>query len=260
MIGKTVSHYRIIEKIGEGGMGIVYKALDLNLDRFAALKFLPPHLSSSEEKERFIHEAKTASASDHINICTIYEIDEIKGETGDGQLFISMAYYEGETLKCKIEKGRLKINETLEIIIQITEGLKKAHKKGIVHRDIKPANIIISEDGVAKILDFGIAKLSGGTQFKSSGSTFGSLEYMSPEQIEGDELDQQTDIWSLGVILYEMITGERPFQGDYNEAVIYSILNEEPRTVSNLISDFGYDLSRIINRQSKRKKLIDINI
>jgi serine/threonine-protein kinase len=151
MIGKTISHYKILEKLGGGGMGVVYKAQDLKLDRFVALKFLPPHLTTSEEeKQRFIHEAKAASALDHNNICTIYEIDE----TDDGQLFICMAFYEGETLDKRIQEKPLPIEDAIDIVIQIAQGLAKAHEKGIVHRDIKPANIILTNDGVVKILDF----------------------------------------------------------------------------------------------------------
>jgi len=241
MIGKTISHYKILEKIGSGGMGIVYKAQDLKLDRFVALKFLPPHLTSSEEeKQRFIHEAKAASSLDHNNICAIHEIDETKpapGEPGDGQLFISMAYYEGETLKLKIEKGKGKIEEAVDYTIQIAKGLQEAHQSGIIHRDIKPANIIITNKGEAKVLDFGLAKLKGQTKLTKSGSTAGTVAYMSPEQAKGDEVDHRTDIFSLGVMLYEMISGELPFKGDYDQAVVYSILNEKPEPLNIEIPD-----------------------
>ncbi len=168
MIGKTISHYKILEKLGEGGMGIVYKAQDTKLDRFVALKFLPKQFSvNQEEKNRFIHEAKAAAALDHNNICAVHEIDETK----DGQMYIAMACYEGETLKEKIEKGPLKIDLSLDFAIQIAEGLKKAHQKNIIHRDIKSANIIITKDGVAKILDFGLAKLKGHTKITKEGTT-----------------------------------------------------------------------------------------
>ncbi|MCI0559585.1 MAG: serine/threonine protein kinase, partial [Nitrososphaera sp.] len=211
MIGQTISHYKILEKLGGGGMGVVYKAQDLKLDRFVALKFLPPHLSADEdEKKRFIHEAKAASALDHPNICAIYEIDE----TEDGQMFIAMAYYEGETLKKKIERGPLPIDQTIDLAIQIAQGLAKAHKHGITHRDIKPANVMITNEGVAKIVDFGLAKLAGQTKLTKSGMTVGTVAYMSPEQARGEEVDHRTDIWALGVVLYEMITGQLPFKGE----------------------------------------------
>ena len=245
MIGKTISHYKITEKLGEGGMGIVYKAQDLKLDRFVALKFLPPHLTTSEEeKQRFIHEAKAASSLDHNNICAIYEIDE----TEDGQLFISMAYYEGETLDKRIKDKPLPIEETIDISIQIAQGLTKAHEKEIVHRDIKPANIMLTADSVVKILDFGLAKLSTLTKLTKEGTTLGTIAYMSPEQTRGDEVDQKTDIWSLGVILYEMITGQLPFKGEYESAIIYSIVNDTQEPVTALRSGVPMELERIINK------------
>ena len=231
MIGKTVSHYKILQKLGEGGMGVVYKAQDTKLDRFVALKFLPPHVSADEEEmKRFIHEAKAASKLDHNNICTVYEVDE----TEDGQMFIAMACYEGEILKRKIRKGPFKIDETLNIAIQVSEGLKKAHKKGIVHRDIKPANIFLTAEGVVKILDFGLAKFSGRTKLTKTGTTLGTVAYMSPEQTRGENVDHRTDIWSLGVIIYEMITGQLPFKGDYEQAIVFSILNEEPESIPGI--------------------------
>ncbi len=224
MIGKTISHYKILEKLGGGGMGVVYKAKDTNLDRTVALKFLPPHmLADKEAEQRFISEAKAASSFDHPNICTIYEIDK----TDDNQLFIAMACYEGETLKKKIEKGPFKIEEAIDIASQVAEGLKRAHKKEIVHRDIKPANIFITNNGIVKILDFGLAKVSSQAQITTMGTTMGTIAYMSPEQTKGDQVDHRTDIWSFGVVLYEMLTGELPFKGDYDQAIIYSILNEE---------------------------------
>jgi serine/threonine protein kinase len=224
-IGKTVSHYKILEKIGGGGMGMVYKAQDLRLDRFVALKFLPPHLSMDNEgKQRFIQEAKAASALDHPNICTIHEINE----TEEGQMYIVMSYCEGETLKQKLKniplsppsKGDsgacrgLPVDVCLDYAIQIAQGLSKAHEQGIVHRDIKPANIMITNDGIVKILDFGIAKLAGATMMTREGTTKGTVSYMSPEQIRGKNVDQRADIWSLGVLLYEMLSGEQPFKGD----------------------------------------------
>ena len=229
--GQTISHYRITEKLGQGGMGVVYKAEDSKLERTVALKFLPPHLSNQEEeKKRFIHEAKAASALEHNNICIIHEIDETK----DGQLFIVMSYLEGKTLREKIDVSPLKVDDAISIIIQTAEGLKLAHEKGIIHRDIKPANIFITNDGVVKILDFGLAKAKGQTQLTKMGSTLGTVDYMSPEQATGNTTDRRTDIWSLGVMFYEMITGQRPFEGEYEQAVIYSILNTEPESIPEI--------------------------
>jgi serine/threonine protein kinase/Tfp pilus assembly protein PilF len=229
MIGKTISHYKILERIGGGGMGVVYKAEDTKLKRLVALKFLPPAFATDPTtKERFIHEAQSASALQHNNICAIHEIDE----TEDGQMYIVMDYYEGETLKLKIEKGKLKIDESMDIAIQIAQGLQKAHEKGIIHRDIKPANIMITTDGEARILDFGLAKFKGQTKITKSGSTVGTVAYMSPEQAKGDEVDNKSDIWSTGVMLYEMQTGKLPFDADYDQALIYSIINEEPEPLN----------------------------
>jgi serine/threonine protein kinase len=237
MIGKTISHYRIIEQLGAGGMGVVYKAEDTKLKRTVALKFLPPELTRDPDaKSRFIREAQAASSLDHPNICTIHEINETEPAPGEpgGQLFIVMACYEGETLKLKIEKGKLKIEEAIDYVIQIAQGLARAHEEGIVHRDIKPANIVITDRGEVKILDFGLAKLAGQAQLTKDSSTLGTVAYMSPEQLSGKEVDQRTDIWSLGVVLYEMLTGHLPFKGDYEQAVVYVILNEEPKSLGNI--------------------------
>jgi len=230
MIGKTISHYKILEELGRGGMGVVYKALDTKLDRFVALKFLPHYFSSDQQREnRFIREAKAASALDHPNICVIHEFDE----TEDGQMFIVMAYYEGESLRDKLERGKLRIDETIDIITQIANGLARAHEAGITHRDIKPSNIIITKHGEVKIVDFGLAKMSRDSQITKNGATPGTVAYMSPEQTMGTSVDHRTDIWSLGVVLYEMLTGELPFKGDYDQAVIYSILKEAPEPVTS---------------------------
>jgi serine/threonine-protein kinase len=245
MIGTVVSHYKIIEKLGSGGMGIVYKAQDLKLDRFVALKFLPPHLTTSDdEKQRFIHEAKAASALQYNNICAIHEIDE----TEDGQIFICMDYYEGETLDKKINEKPLPIEEAINIVIQIAQGLAKAHEKEIVHRDIKPANIMLTKEGVVKVLDFGLAKLSTQTKLTKEGTTLGTIAYMSPEQTRGEKVDHHSDIWSLGVVLYEMITGQLPFKGDYDQAVIYGIANEQPEPITGLRTGVSLELERIVNR------------
>jgi len=244
MIGKTISHYRILEKIGEGGMGVVYKAEDIRLGRTVALKFLPPELTrDAQAKERFIREARAASALDHTNICTIYEINE-----ADGQTFIAMAYVEGESLQERIQAGPMDPDEVLGIAIQIARGLGEAHEKGIVHRDIKPANIMMSAKDQAKIMDFGLAKLIGTREITEGESTPGTIAYMSPEQSRGEGVDHRTDIWSLGVVLYEMLTGQRPFKGDYYQAVVYSILNEEPEPVHRVRPDLPPGLRKIIAR------------
>jgi tetratricopeptide (TPR) repeat protein len=251
MVGKTISHYKITEKLGEGGMGVVYKAQDLKLDRFVALKFLPPHLTTSEdEKQRFIHEAKAASALQHNNICAIHEIDE----TDDDQIFICMDYYEGETLDKRIKEKPFPIEETIDIAIQIAQGLAKAHEKEIVHRDIKPANIMLTADGVVKILDFGLAKLSTQTKLTKESTTLGTVSYMSPEQVKGDEVDYRTDIWSLGVLIYEMLTGQFPFKGDYEQAVVYSIINEASEPLTSRRTGLPLELERIVNKALTKDK------
>jgi serine/threonine protein kinase/Tfp pilus assembly protein PilF len=250
MVGKKISHYKIIEKLGEGGMGVVYKAEDTKLKRTVALKFLPAHLVTDQEaKDRFIREARAASALDHNNICNIHEIDE----TGGGQLFIAMACYEGESLKEKIECGPFKIENSIDITIQISQGLQRAHEKGIIHRDIKPSNIFITTDGIVKIIDFGLAKLTGKTVLTKEGSTLGTIDYMSPEQTRGEEIDHRTDIWSLGVILYEMITGQSPFKGDYEQAVMYSIVNEKPEPITGLRTGVPMELERIVKKALAKK-------
>ena len=209
-------------------MGVVYKAQDIKLDRLVALKFLPPHLTSeSEEKERFIHEAKAASALNHPNITTIHEIDEF-----EGQMFIVMEYCEGKTLKQIIEKETLSIKKVLDIGIQVCEGLTAAHKKEIVHRDIKSDNIMLIKEGQVKIMDFGLAKLKGATKLTKTRSTLGTLAYMSPEQAQGEEVDSRSDIFSFGVVLYELLTGKLPFAGEHQAAIIYSIINEEPQPIA----------------------------
>ncbi|MCX6169972.1 MAG: protein kinase [Ignavibacteriales bacterium] len=225
MIGKTISHYRITEKLGGGGMGVVYKAEDIKLHRTVALKFLPPELTRNEDaKKRFFQEAQAASSLQHNNVCTIHDIDE----TEDGQIFICMACYEGETLRQKIVNGKLRIEEIIDYSKQIAEGLQKAHENGIIHRDIKPENIFITKDGVIKILDFGLAKLSASTMVTKINETVGTASYMSPEQASGTQVDHRTDIWALGVILFEILTGGLPFKSDYEQAMIYSILHEHP--------------------------------
>jgi serine/threonine protein kinase/Flp pilus assembly protein TadD len=247
--GQIISHYRITEKLGAGGMGEIYKAEDIKLKRTVALKFLPSSFSSdSESKKRLIHEAQAASSLDHPNICNIYEI----GETDDELLFISMALYEGETLKDKIAKGPIAIDEAIKITLQICEGLEKAHKNDIIHRDIKPANIFITNDGIVKILDFGLAKSKGQTQLTQMGSTVGTVDYMSPEQATGSIVDKKTDIWSLGVVFYEMLTGQRPFAAEYEQAVIYSILNTEP-DLSKVSKELATIISGAVNKSLEQR-------
>ncbi|MBP2681331.1 MAG: Serine/threonine protein kinase, partial [Candidatus Krumholzibacteriota bacterium] len=210
MIGKKVLHYTITEKLGQGGMGVVFKAEDTKLDRIVALKFLPAQaLADESDKARFIHEARSAAALHHPNICTVYEINET-----EDQFFISMAYLPGGSLKDRIEKGPVGAEDTLKIAIQIAKGLQAAHEKQIIHRDIKPTNIMFSESGAATVLDFGLAKSKHQTHVTKLGTTMGTVAYMSPEQTRGDDVDHRSDIWSLGVMLYEMTTGRRPFRGD----------------------------------------------
>ena len=226
-------------------MGVVYRARDTKLDRDVALKFLPPELTRDPEaKARFIHEARAASALDHPNICTIHAIDE----TPEGQMFLVMPAYEGIPLNKKIEQAPLPINEAIDIAIQIADGLQSAHEKGIVHRDIKSSNIFITSKGQVKVMDFGLARSAGMTQVTRTGTTVGTVPYMSPEQARGEKVDHRTDIWSLGVIIYEMVTGQMPFRSDYKEAVIYAIIHEEPLPVTGIRSGVPIELERVIQK------------
>ena len=212
-------------------MGVVYKAQDNKLDRTVALKFLPQYVGTDEtEKQRFINEAKAASALDHSNICAIHSIEE----TDDGNLFIVMAYYEGMSLKQKIEEGSLSLKDVANYAIQIVSGIQKAHEKGVIHRDLKPANIFITIDDQVKIIDFGLAKAAEQTLLTKSGATLGTVPYMSPEQARGEKVDHRTDIWSLGVVMYEMITRQRPFKSDHEMALVYSIIKEDPLPVTDI--------------------------
>jgi len=250
MIGKTISHYKIIEKIGGGGMGVIYKAEDTKLKRTVALKFLPHEFSDDPTaKKRFVQEAQSASSLDHPNICTLHEIDE----TDEGQLFIAMACYEGETLKHRIKKGPLEVNAAIDITLGVAKGLTKAHSTGIVHRDIKPANIFITSDEQVKILDFGLAKLAGTSRITKTESITGTVAYMSPEMVRAEDMDHRTDVWSLGVVLYEMLTGKLPFKGDNWEAIMYAISNTAPIPVTQLRNDVPASLERVIGKMLQKK-------
>ena len=254
LIGQSLHHYEVTEWLGGGGMGLVYKARDTRLHRMVALKFLPPQWSrESTAKPRFVYEARAASALDHANICTIFEINE----TASGQLFIAMAYYDGETLKHKIARGPMAVDDVIEIALQIGQGLMQAHERGIVHRDIKPDNVIVTSEGVVKIVDFGLAKLSERDDIIRTGATLGTVAYMSPEQAQGDEVDHRTDLWSLGVLLHEMLTGERPFKGPYEAAIIYGIINEDPvpleKVRPNLPPLFGHIVHNLLRKDPKQR-------
>jgi tetratricopeptide (TPR) repeat protein len=245
MIGKTISHYKIIGKLGAGGMGVVYKAQDLTLDRFVALKVLPPHLSADESaRGRFIHEAKAASALEHPNIAAIHGIVE----SPNGQTFIVMPCYEGTTLSEMLEEGTLSVEEATEIVVQIASGLAKAHEKGMVHRDIKPANVFITDDGHAKVLDFGLAKWEGQTRLTKTGATVGTAFYMSPEQAQGRETGAQSDVFSLGAVFYEMLTGVPPFDAGHELSVLYKIMNEDAPPLSSHRDDLPDDFQRVIDK------------
>lgn len=245
MLSKTISHYKILEKLGNGGMGVVYKAVDTKLNRFVALKFLLPNVSANQNrKKRFINEAKVTAALEHNNICNIHEI----GEMENGQLYIAMAYYDGETLNKKIACRSLSLVFAIKIGIQVSQGLSSVHEVGIIHRDIKPANLMITNRGEVKILDFGLAKVVGWAESSKEDSTFGTISYMSPEQTLGLEVDNRTDIWSLGVVLYEMVTGQVPFKWDYEQAVFYSILNEDAVPITDLQANAPLELEQIVNK------------
>ncbi len=249
MIGKTIAHYRITEKLGSGGMGDVYRAEDTELGRPVALKFLPRELTLDEvARQRFKHEAQAASSLDHPNVGTIYQILE-----SDGRSFIAMACYERGSLKERIGEGPMAIEQAVDVATQIAQGLAKAHEKGIVHRDVKPANIMFAEDDCVKIVDFGLAKLAGQTVLTKSGTTLGTIAYMSPEQARGEGVDHRADLWAIGVILYEMVVGERPFAGDYDQAVVYSILNTEPEPMASRRADVPTALAHVVERALEKE-------
>ncbi len=244
LIGQTVSHYKILEKLGEAGMGVVFKADDFTLTRTVALKFLPHGLEAQEpERARFLQEARAAAILNHPNICTIHEIAEV-----EGQQFIVMEFVEGKTIRREIEDGKLKIEDCIRYGIQIGEALKEAHDKGIVHRDIKAENIMVNTRNQVKVMDFGLAKLKGSLKLTKTSSTVGTLAYMAPEQIEGGEVDARSDIFSFGVLLYEMLTGHMPFRGEHEAAVMYSIVNEEPEPLQRYVPDAPPELLHLLSR------------
>ena len=249
-IGDQVAQYRITEKLGEGGMGLVFKAKDTKLGRDVALKFLQPNLIRNEEsRRRFVNEARAASRVNHPGICTIHEI----GATAHGQLFIAMEFYEGETLEQRISRGMIPLDDALDIAIKIGEGLQQAHAAGIVHRDIKPANIMITPRGAVKILDFGLAKLAGESKHTRTGAVFGTQAYMSPEQTQGREADQRSDIWSLGVMLYEMVTEQLPFSSEYEQGLAFAVVSNRHVPVKRVNTEAPKALSDVIDRCLMKK-------
>ena len=248
--GTMISHYRVEEMIGAGGMGVVYRAVDTRLKRMVALKFLPPHLlCDAEAKTRFEHEAQAASALSHPNITTIYEIDE-----DGGRCFIAMEYVDGNSIKDMLRDKNLFLDEVLDLAIQTGEGLAAAHKKEVVHRDVKSDNIMVTADGRVKIMDFGLAKLRGATRLTRTSTTVGTLQYMSPEQAQGKDTDERSDIFSFGVVLYEMITGRLPFKGENEAAVIHSVLSDTPEPLARYKADVPEALQRIVEKALYKNK------
>src|SRR5215472_8217454 len=250
-VGRVLSHYRLEEPLGQGGMGLLYRATDLKLARAVVIKLLARHLVSDETaKARFIREARAASALDHPNIATVYEIGEAEGE-----LFIAMALYDGETLRQRLEKGRLGVKEALDVLRQVALGLEAAHRAGIVHRDIKPANILMTTTGTVKLLDFGLAKLVSDSQpqaMTQAGQTMGTVLYMSPEQLRGGSVDARADLWALGVLAYEVLAGISPFQTDSNAGTVARILHEDPpslTTVPNVPDWLAQLVSRLLRKE-----------
>ena len=252
IINKNILHYNILEKIGEGGMGVVYLAEDLKLKRKVAIKFLPNYISADEEeRKRFEIEAQAAASLNHPNIATVHSIEEAEDMNGNIQTFIVMEYIEGKELKDVIKSystNPLQINEIINYAVQIASGLETAHRKGIIHRDIKSSNLMITDEGIVKIMDFGLAKVGKGVQLTKMGTTIGTAAYMSPEQARGEEVDNRTDIWSFGVVLYEMLTGELPFKGDYDQAIIYSIMNHEPESLQKYLPEISSGILKIIDK------------
>ena len=270
MVGRTFSHYQVLERLGEGGMGVVYKGEDLRLRRNVALKFLPRHTPIKQDfRRRFFHEAQAASALNHPNICTIYDIDEANDE-----VFIVMEYVDGVTLRRWMDRlhdgitavsGNV-MEEVLGILTQIADGLGKAHEHGIVHRDLKPENLMVTKDGRIKIMDFGLAKLLGASKLTRTGSTMGTVPYMSPEQIQGMPTDARSDIFSFGVLMYEMIAGRRPFVADHEAAVIYEIIHVEPRPLHEVVTGCDPEITGIVmkclqkDRTQRIQSLSDVHL
>ncbi|MDP1675260.1 MAG: protein kinase [Bacteroidota bacterium] len=249
MIERTISHFKIIEKLGEGGMGVVYKAQDTRLDRIVALKFLPHYINDDENgKQRFIQEAKAASAINHPNVCVVYDIEE-----ADGEQFIAMEYVDGVTLREKYHNANISINETIAYAIQIGNALQEAHKKGVIHRDVKPDNIMVNGNDQIKIMDFGLAKLKNSILQTRKSTTVGTLAYMSPEQIEGNEIDHRADIFAFGIVFYEMLTQHLPFRGDHEASITYSILHEDFQPLSKYLPDAPSDIIHIIKRALEKE-------
>ena len=269
MVGKIISNYRILSRLGEGGMGVVYKAEDTKLDRLVALKFLPSHLTDDETAlNRLLKEAKSASKINHQNVCTIYDIKEYENTQ-----YIVMEYVEGQTLKNKIKAsispplkvvnpaqcggdlgGCLSRNESIDYSIQICNALKSAHDKDIIHRDIKSENIMINTNNVIKVMDFGIAWIKDEARFTKTSTTAGTTAYMAPEQIKGEETDHRVDIWAFGVVLFEMLTGKFPFKGEYKAAISYSIVNTEPESLNIFRADLPVEIEQIVNKALEKDR------
>ncbi|HET9269610.1 MAG TPA: serine/threonine-protein kinase, partial [Vicinamibacterales bacterium] len=244
LIDSVVGQYQVLSRLGGGAMGVVYKARDTKLGRLVALKFLPPEWSHDEDaKQRFVREAQAASSTDHANICTVHDIQS----TEDGRLFIVMAHYEGQTLKQRLAGGALPIAEALNIATQVADGLARAHGASVVHRDVKPGNIILTEDAV-KIVDFGLATLAGSVQLTQAGSPMGTVAYMAPEQLRGLGAMPQSDVWAVGVMLYEMLAGHPPFQGAYAEAISYAIRHDTPPPLRAERPEIPEDVEQLVFR------------
>ncbi len=244
LVGQPISHYKILEKLGEGGMGVVHKAQDTRLERTVALKFLAAHLLGDDEaKARFLREAKAAAGLDHPNVCTVYEVGE-----ADGKTFLAMALIEGESLEARIAKGPLPLQDALDISRQVADGLEASHEKGVTHRDIKPANVMVDSKGRATIMDFGLARLAEASRLTKADQTLGTMPYMSPEQLQGAETDHRTDIWALGCVLYEMVSGARPFRGEYQQALAYEIVNEQPEPLTGIRAGVPMELEFIASK------------
>jgi serine/threonine protein kinase len=248
MIGQTISHYKILEKLGEGGMGVVYKAEDTDLKRIVALKFLPLQNNlSQQDNDRFLREAQTAAVLNHPNVCTIYSIEKDES-SGEKRQFIVMEYIEGMTLREKLAEGPLSLDTASQYAIQIGEALHEAHSKNIIHRDIKADNVMVTAKNKIKVMDFGLAKLKGSLKLTRTSSTVGTLAYMAPEQINGGEVDSRSDIFSFGVLFYEMLTGKMPFRGEHQAAMVYSIVNEPAEPITKYLPDASEELSKIFEK------------